>query len=85
KRNLFKIDVRAQKDEEKVFMRTAWMIDRLTLQNNFLMVNCSLCEITAEKYEARQQVVIYSSNLCCLGENPLHESGFFKPLFPQKI
>nr|WP_242021135.1 exfoliative toxin [Streptococcus agalactiae] len=23
KRNLFKIDVRAQKDEEKVFMRTA--------------------------------------------------------------
>ncbi|VGQ80890.1 hupothetical protein [Streptococcus pyogenes] len=24
KRNLFKIDVRAQKDEEKVFMRTAW-------------------------------------------------------------
>ncbi|MBW3253900.1 hypothetical protein KZA59_03445, partial [Streptococcus pyogenes] len=61
------------------------MIDRLTLQNNFLMVNCSLCEITAEKYEARQQVVIYSSNLCCLGENPLHESGFFKPLFPQKI
>ncbi|ORJ90885.1 exfoliative toxin, partial [Streptococcus dysgalactiae subsp. equisimilis] len=26
KRNLFKIDVRAQKDEEKVFMRTACMI-----------------------------------------------------------
>ncbi|KLK31693.1 exfoliative toxin [Streptococcus agalactiae] len=26
KRNLFKIDVRAQKDEEKVFMRTAWKI-----------------------------------------------------------
>ncbi|HEP1883720.1 hypothetical protein [Streptococcus pyogenes] len=25
KRNLFKIDVRAQKDEEKVFMRTAWV------------------------------------------------------------
>ncbi len=25
KRNLFKIDVRAQKDEEKVFMRTAWL------------------------------------------------------------
>ncbi|VGR01092.1 hupothetical protein [Streptococcus pyogenes] len=24
KRNLFKIDVRAQKDEEKVFMRTAY-------------------------------------------------------------
>ncbi|KAF1193359.1 exfoliative toxin [Streptococcus agalactiae] len=24
KRNHFKIDVRAQKDEEKVFMRTAW-------------------------------------------------------------
>ncbi|VEE00099.1 hupothetical protein [Streptococcus pyogenes] len=24
KRSLFKIDVRAQKDEEKVFMRTAW-------------------------------------------------------------
>ncbi|VHI72566.1 hupothetical protein [Streptococcus pyogenes] len=24
KRNLFKIDVRAQKDDEKVFMRTAW-------------------------------------------------------------
>ncbi|WP_438832436.1 hypothetical protein [Streptococcus pluranimalium] len=27
KRNLFKIDVRAQKDEEKVFMRTAWGIE----------------------------------------------------------
>ncbi|QGH01756.1 exfoliative toxin [Streptococcus dysgalactiae] len=26
KRNLFKIDVRAQKDEEKVFMRTACLI-----------------------------------------------------------
>ncbi len=26
KRNLFKIDIRAQKDEEKVFMRTAWVI-----------------------------------------------------------
>ncbi|SUO70096.1 hupothetical protein [Streptococcus pyogenes] len=26
KRNLFKIDVRAQKDEEKVFMRTAWVL-----------------------------------------------------------
>ncbi|OWF00978.1 exfoliative toxin [Escherichia coli] len=26
KRNLFKIDVRAQKDEEKVFMRTACII-----------------------------------------------------------
>ncbi|QCK39501.1 hypothetical protein ETT65_08330 [Streptococcus pyogenes] len=26
KRNLFKIDVWAQKDEEKVFMRTAWLI-----------------------------------------------------------
>ncbi len=25
KRNLFKIDVRSQKDEEKVFMRTAWI------------------------------------------------------------
>ncbi|OAC57027.1 exfoliative toxin, partial [Streptococcus pyogenes] len=25
-RNLFKIDVRAQKDEEKVFMRTACII-----------------------------------------------------------
>ncbi|EZN38987.1 hypothetical protein Z488_00854, partial [Streptococcus pyogenes ABC020051269] len=25
KRNLFKIDVRAQKDDEKVFMRTAWL------------------------------------------------------------
>lgn len=49
------------------------------------MVYYSLYEITAEKYEARQQVVIYSSNLCCLGETPLHESGFFKQLFPQKI
>ncbi|KAF1108177.1 exfoliative toxin [Streptococcus agalactiae] len=29
KRNLFKIDVRAQKDEEKVFMRTAWDKTRL--------------------------------------------------------
>ncbi|VGQ40926.1 hupothetical protein [Streptococcus pyogenes] len=27
KRNLFKIDVRAQKDEEKVFMRTVWRIN----------------------------------------------------------
>ncbi|ABF35242.1 hypothetical protein MGAS2096_Spy0190 [Streptococcus pyogenes MGAS2096] len=26
KRNLFKIDVQAQKDEEKVFMRTAWFL-----------------------------------------------------------
>ncbi len=26
KRNLFKIDVRAQKDEEKVFMRMAWFL-----------------------------------------------------------
>nr|WP_227878182.1 exfoliative toxin [Streptococcus pyogenes] len=26
KRNLFKIDVRAQKDEEKVFMRTACLL-----------------------------------------------------------
>ncbi|VGS35614.1 hupothetical protein [Streptococcus pyogenes] len=30
KRNLFKIDVRAQKDEEKVFMRTAWRIALVT-------------------------------------------------------
>ncbi|VGQ43326.1 exfoliative toxin [Streptococcus pyogenes] len=30
KRNLFKIDVRAQKDEEKVFMRTACeMLEKL--------------------------------------------------------
>ncbi|VHI75689.1 hupothetical protein [Streptococcus pyogenes] len=29
KRNLFKIDVRAQKDEEKVFMRTAWVQKKL--------------------------------------------------------
>ncbi|QCK45423.1 exfoliative toxin [Streptococcus pyogenes] len=33
KRNLFKIDVRAQKDEEKVFMRTAWTISRILLTN----------------------------------------------------
>ncbi len=32
KRNLFKIDVRAQKDEEKVFMRTACILDSLDLQ-----------------------------------------------------
>ncbi|VHI59098.1 hupothetical protein [Streptococcus pyogenes] len=31
KRNLFKIDVRAQKDDEKVFMRTAWFY----LGNNY--------------------------------------------------
>ncbi|KAF1241262.1 hypothetical protein B8V66_06465 [Streptococcus agalactiae] len=31
KRNLFKIDVRAQKDEEKVFMRTAWLAPLSTL------------------------------------------------------
>nr|WP_228315426.1 exfoliative toxin [Streptococcus agalactiae] len=30
KRNLFKIDVRAQKDEEKVFMRTACKVLFLT-------------------------------------------------------
>ncbi len=29
KRNLFKIDVRAQKDEEKVFMRTAWSTNKM--------------------------------------------------------
>ncbi|EFY02004.1 exfoliative toxin [Streptococcus dysgalactiae subsp. dysgalactiae] len=29
KRNLFKIDVRAQKDEEKVFMRTACSVSRV--------------------------------------------------------
>ncbi|SQF58556.1 exfoliative toxin [Streptococcus pyogenes] len=32
KRNLFKIDVRAQKDEEKVFMRTACIINIVPLQ-----------------------------------------------------
>ncbi|WP_438835937.1 hypothetical protein [Streptococcus pluranimalium] len=31
KRNLFKIDVRAQKDEEKVFMRTACVLADLYL------------------------------------------------------
>nr|WP_227876218.1 hypothetical protein [Streptococcus pyogenes] len=31
KRNLFKIDVRAQKDEEKVFMRTAWGSEKIRL------------------------------------------------------
>ncbi|KLJ70577.1 hypothetical protein WA66_06985, partial [Streptococcus agalactiae] len=35
KRNLFKIDVRAQKDEEKVFMRTAWDTTVLTVQNKW--------------------------------------------------
>ncbi|OLO16092.1 exfoliative toxin, partial [Streptococcus pyogenes] len=30
KRNLFKIDVRAQKDEEKVFMRTACYFNKKT-------------------------------------------------------
>ncbi|CAM3390220.1 exfoliative toxin [Streptococcus dysgalactiae subsp. equisimilis] len=34
KRNLFKIDVRAQKDEEKVFMRTACI-----LFHNFLYIS----------------------------------------------
>ncbi|EFY03838.1 exfoliative toxin [Streptococcus dysgalactiae subsp. dysgalactiae] len=36
KRNLFKIDVRAQKDEEKVFMRTAWRLPevKFTIINN---------------------------------------------------
>ncbi|EPX35174.1 hypothetical protein SAG0089_09975, partial [Streptococcus agalactiae LMG 15093] len=38
KRNLFKIDVRAQKDEEKVFMRTAW----LSLPTLFLFVGIML-------------------------------------------
>ncbi len=33
KRNLFKIDVRAQKDEEKVFMRTAWNKGHILLTN----------------------------------------------------
>ncbi|AKI76149.1 exfoliative toxin [Streptococcus pyogenes JRS4] len=34
KRNLFKIDVRAQKDEEKVFMRTAWTDNVFILSNS---------------------------------------------------
>ncbi|MGT2713574.1 hypothetical protein [Streptococcus pluranimalium] len=33
KRNLFKIDVRAQKDEEKVFMRTACLKSLIDLTN----------------------------------------------------
>ncbi|VGU94630.1 exfoliative toxin [Streptococcus pyogenes] len=33
KRNLFKIDVRAQKDEEKVFMRTACISGPIRLPN----------------------------------------------------
>ncbi|WP_438832349.1 hypothetical protein [Streptococcus pluranimalium] len=38
KRNLFKIDVRAQKDEEKVFMRTAWLKSSLSFQFYSLML-----------------------------------------------
>ncbi|VGS25035.1 hupothetical protein [Streptococcus pyogenes] len=34
KRNLFKIDVRAQKDEEKVFMRTACSKSLIYLQKS---------------------------------------------------
>ncbi|VGQ37122.1 hupothetical protein [Streptococcus pyogenes] len=37
KRNLFKIDVRAQKDEEKVFKRTAWVLSFLLV---FLFFFC---------------------------------------------
>ncbi|SQG96622.1 hypothetical protein [Streptococcus pyogenes] len=37
KRSLFKIDVRAQKDEEKVFMRTAWLLAQgILLKQNIL-------------------------------------------------
>ncbi|SUO70776.1 hupothetical protein [Streptococcus pyogenes] len=41
KRNLFKIDVRAQKDEEKVFMRTAWSVMKsmLTITNHFFKID----------------------------------------------
>lgn len=49
------------------------------------MVYYSLCEITAEKYEARQQVVIYSSNLCCLGENPCTNQDFSNSYFLKKF
>ncbi|WP_322520110.1 hypothetical protein, partial [Streptococcus pyogenes] len=40
KRNLFKIDVRAQKDEEKVFMRTACSssTDTLTPALSFIIM-----------------------------------------------
>ncbi len=38
KRNLFKIDVRAQKDEEKVFMRTA--CDNSSTHIDFYLISC---------------------------------------------
>ncbi|MBP2620268.1 hypothetical protein DHL47_02765 [Streptococcus panodentis] len=40
-----------------------------------------MCEITAVQNEARQQKVSYKSNLCCLGEDLLHESGLNKSYF----
>lgn len=36
KRNLFKIDVRAQKDEEKVFMRTACKPELMKIYTNLV-------------------------------------------------
>ncbi|OSC34391.1 hypothetical protein B5770_10235 [Streptococcus agalactiae] len=42
KRNLFKIDVRAQKDEEKVFMRTACMNLVLALTDQGISSNMIL-------------------------------------------
>ncbi|VHA37507.1 exfoliative toxin [Streptococcus pyogenes] len=38
KRNLFKIDVRSQKDEEKVFMRTACKASGSSVFQGFFMV-----------------------------------------------
>ncbi|HFD8099609.1 hypothetical protein ACQH05_07400 [Streptococcus pyogenes] len=46
KRNLFKIDVRAQKDEEKVFMRTACLLAKDFCQANCFMVQCNRCFAT---------------------------------------
>ncbi|WP_322520269.1 hypothetical protein, partial [Streptococcus pyogenes] len=44
KRKLFKIDVRAQKDEEKVFMRTACITDLYSNVNVFtaLSIYCNV-------------------------------------------
>ncbi|WP_281727387.1 hypothetical protein, partial [Streptococcus pyogenes] len=52
KRNLFKIDVRAQKDEEKVFMRTAWAwvaLDLTTCESNFI-IESTICLIDNELF-----------------------------------
>ncbi|VGU27471.1 hupothetical protein [Streptococcus pyogenes] len=55
KRNLFKIDVRAQKDEEKVFMRTAWLNLSISLPFYF---SCVILIVLTNRYFSNQRVVV---------------------------